>query len=150
MSPFRFTRAGGKRTITNPDSTKYVGECWGGKPDGQGTQTYPDGTKYVGEFAEGVFHGQGILTNANGSKYVGEFANCMANGQGTATFPDGTKYVGEFVLGRFRGQGNLTKVVRESPDGAPCHRLAVLQYIFLTSSESSLTANHTTDWLPNL
>ena len=112
----------GQGTFITPSGDQYVGEFRDNKYNGQGTFTYPDGQKYVGEFRDSKYHGQGTFTFPDGEKYVGEFRDDKRNGQGTNTSPDGEKYVGEYRDDKRTGQGTLTlpsgeKYVGEFKDG---------------------------------
>ena len=109
-------------TFTEPSGSKYVGQFWDDKYNGQGTFITPSGDQYVGEFRDNKYNGQGTFTFPDGEKYVGEFRDDKRNGQGTNTSPDGEKYVGEYRDDKRTGQGILTlpsgeKYVGEFKDG---------------------------------
>ena len=109
-------------TFTEPSGSKYVGQFWDDKYNGQGTFITPSGDQYVGEFRDNKYNGQGTFTFPDGEKYVGEFRDDKRNGQGTNTSPDGEKYVGEYRDDKRTGQGTLTlpsgeKYVGEFKDG---------------------------------
>jgi len=93
--------------------TKYVGEWWNDKKNGQGVFTFGSsiqwaGDKYVGEFKEDQYHRQDTYTWADEAKYVGQFNSGKQHGPGTFSDANGNKYVGDFKDDLFHGQGIFT------------------------------------------
>ncbi|RLN60203.1 hypothetical protein BBJ29_001440 [Phytophthora kernoviae] len=85
----------GEWTITFPDSSKFIGECVGGRPHGRGLCKYAGGDLYDGMWVNGKRHGVGSGFFANGESFVGQWENnhVALNGQGKLTLADGTVHV---------------------------------------------------------
>ena len=109
------------------DGSKYEGEFYQGKPDGNGSFYYANEDTFVGTFKKGYKHGKGIYQKMDGSQTVGEWrdgeyqGNTIANasktgcisgnckdGEGVYVYKNKTaKYIGSFKDGVPYGQGKV-------------------------------------------
>lgn len=86
------------------DGTNIQSGCLSGScQNGPGIFAYPDGSKYEGEFFSGKFEGQGTFYFANGDKYTGRFKNNYPDGFGTRVYKDGKQESGRWEQGEFLG-----------------------------------------------
>ncbi len=90
------------------DGSKYVGEIFNGKPDGEGKYVHPKGFSYKGQWEDGKYSGYGKCTFPDGSIYTGQWKNNKFHGQGKYVGSSGEKYEGEWKDGLIHGQGRYT------------------------------------------
>ena len=59
----------GLGVYTYRDGSKWIGEFYNGKPEGQGTCYYVNGDKYVGNWKRHAPHGEGVMYFSSGKAY---------------------------------------------------------------------------------
>ncbi len=92
-------------SMKSADGSRYEGQCYKGKREGEGVYTWASGNHYEGQWMGGQRHGKGRLTYASGAVYEGEYRAGVEHGFGSMTWPNGAKYEGEYGEGKFHGRG---------------------------------------------
>ncbi len=100
-------------SMKSADGSRYEGQCYKGKREGQGVYEWASGNRYEGQWLGGQRHGKGTLTYATGAVYEGEYRAGVEHGIGRMTWPNGAMYEGEYSEGKFHGRG-----VYRSADGS--------------------------------
>jgi hypothetical protein len=127
----------GTGTMAYPDGSRYDGEFYDGKPQGQGHFQYANNSRYSGSFHAGLSHGIGTLFRPDGTELTGRWDNgefagaevtlspgqtgCLQgdcyNGTGTYVFKNGAKYSGTFLNNLPHGSGTVVYLNGEKYTG---------------------------------
>ena len=116
-------------------NSKYEGDFFNNKIEGNGSITFSDGVRYEGSFVHshgniqgrGTFYSKTLVLEGNmrdyqlvdgnvtwhdltnGQRYEGEIVNRQPHGKGVMFYPNGDRYDGAWLGGKKNGKGKLVR-----------------------------------------